>query len=93
MLTPEKLDAWFEQTAEEQYTRELLFSTVFDLMSQVVCGIRSSMHAAYQAKISEVIAVAQTSIAYSNDFLEGEDFTEVSESWNHDLSNQWYEQT
>ena len=54
VLTPEKLDAWFEQTAEEQYTRELLFSTVFDLMSQVVCGIRPSMHAAYQAKISEV---------------------------------------
>ena len=54
VLTPEKLDAWFEQTTEKQYTRELLFSTVFDLMSQVVCGIRPSMHAAYQAKISEV---------------------------------------
>ena len=52
VLTPEKLDAWFEQTTEKQYTRELLFSTIFDLMSQVVCGIRPSMHAAYQAKVS-----------------------------------------
>ena len=52
VLTPEKLDAWFEQTMEKQYTRELLFSTVLDLMSQVVCGIRPSMHAAYQAKVS-----------------------------------------
>jgi len=54
VLTPEKLDAWFEQTAEAQYTRELLFSTVFDLMSQVVCGIRPSMHAAYQANAAEI---------------------------------------
>ena len=54
VLTPEKLDTWFEQTAEEQYTRTLLFSTVFDLMSQVVCGIQPSMHAAYQAKVAEV---------------------------------------
>ena len=54
VLTPDKLDAWFEQTTEKQYTRELLFSTVFDLMSQVVCGIRPSMHAAYQAKADEV---------------------------------------
>ena len=54
IMTPEKLDAWFEQTAEEQYTRTLLFSTVFDLMSQVVCGIRPSLHAAYQANVAEV---------------------------------------
>ena len=54
VMTPEKLDAWFEQTAEEQYTRTLLFSTVFDLMSQVVCGIRPSLHAAYQANVAEV---------------------------------------
>ena len=54
VLTPEKLDAWFAQTAEVQYTRTLLFSTVFDLMSQVVCGIQPSMHAAYQAKAAEI---------------------------------------
>lgn len=46
---PERLDAWFEQTAEAQYTRELLFSTLFELMSQVVCRVRRSVHEAYQA--------------------------------------------
>ena len=33
-LNPERLDAWFERTAEHQYTRTLLFSTVFDLLSR-----------------------------------------------------------
>jgi IS4 transposase len=46
---PERLDAWFDQTADAQYTRELLFSTLFELMSQVVCGVRRSVHDAYQA--------------------------------------------
>jgi len=43
------LDAWFAEVAEGQYTRILLFSTVFELMSLVVCGIHPSIHAAYQA--------------------------------------------
>lgn len=46
---PERLDAWFEDTADAQYTRELLFSTLFELMSQVVCGVRRSVHDAYRA--------------------------------------------
>lgn len=46
---PERLDAWFEQTADAQYTRELLFSTLFELMGQVVCGVRRSVHDACQA--------------------------------------------
>ena len=36
-LTPERLDALFEKTAQLQYTRELLFSTTVDLMALVVC--------------------------------------------------------
>lgn len=43
------LDAWFADVADGQYTRTLLFSTVFDVMSLVVCGIHPSIHAAYQA--------------------------------------------
>jgi len=54
VLTPEQLDALFARTAERQYTRELLFSTVFDLLSQVVCGLQPSMHAAYQAQVAEI---------------------------------------
>jgi hypothetical protein len=30
------LDAWYEQTAQKQYTRTLLFSTLYELMSAVV---------------------------------------------------------
>jgi hypothetical protein len=57
---PERLDAWFEQTADGQYTRDLLFSTVFTLMSQVVCGARRSIHDAYQA--AEDIAVSVVAV-------------------------------
>ncbi|MBW4634118.1 MAG: hypothetical protein KME30_20090 [Iphinoe sp. HA4291-MV1] len=39
----------FERSAKTQYTRELLFSTVVNLMSLVVCGIHPSIHAAHQA--------------------------------------------
>jgi hypothetical protein len=46
---PERLDAWFDQTADAQYTREWLFSTLFEPMSQVVCGVRRSVHDAYPA--------------------------------------------
>jgi IS4 transposase len=54
MLHPEQLDAWFEGTEHGQYTRELLFSTVFDIMSQVVCSIRPSVNAACQAMAEEI---------------------------------------
>ncbi len=42
-LNPTQLNAWFERTAEQQYTRELLFSSVFALMSAVVWGGRPSV--------------------------------------------------
>ncbi len=60
-LCPKKLDELFKQSAKAQYTRELLFSTVVNLMSLVVCGIHPSVHAAHQAKTKEV-GVSVTSI-------------------------------
>ena len=54
VLNPEQLDHWFETTAQEQYTKDLLFSTVFDIMSQVVSGSRDSVHAAYQASKEDI---------------------------------------
>ncbi len=48
LLNPEQMDQWFEQFAQEQYTRELLFSTVVSLMLEVVCGSRKAVNAAYQ---------------------------------------------
>jgi Transposase DDE domain len=53
-LTPQRLDALFEKTAQRQYTRELLFSTTVDLMALVVCRVRPSVNAAYQARKEEV---------------------------------------
>jgi len=50
LLNPERIDDLFERTAEVQYTRELLFSSVVDLMGQVVLGVQPSAHAAYQAQ-------------------------------------------
>ena len=48
-LNPLALDQLFEATAQRQYTRTLLFSSIVDLMSTVVCRIRPSINAAYQA--------------------------------------------
>jgi hypothetical protein len=53
-LSPQRLDHLFDQTAQRQYTRELLFSTTVDLMAMAVCRIRPSIHAAYQAKEAEI---------------------------------------
>src|SRR5262245_7415733 len=60
-LCPQELDALFERCAQAQYTRDLLFSTLVDLLSAVVCGVRHSVHAAYQASEPE-IAVSVTSV-------------------------------
>jgi hypothetical protein len=48
-LAPEALDALFDEHADRQYTRELLFSSVVDLMGVVVARIQPSVHAAYQS--------------------------------------------
>jgi hypothetical protein len=50
----ERLDQIFENTAEVQYTRTLPFSTVADLMSEVVFNISPSIGAAYQANINQM---------------------------------------
>lgn len=48
---PEQLDAWFERQAEGQYTRTLLFSTLFELMMQVVTRRQPSVNAAMALKV------------------------------------------
>ena len=49
-----RLDEIFEETADAQYTRELRFSTVADLMSEVVFNISPSVGAAYQANVGQM---------------------------------------
>ena len=53
-LNPAVLDAWYERVSDKQYTRTLLFSTVYDLLSQVVFQIKPSVHAAYQEQEEEI---------------------------------------
>jgi hypothetical protein len=48
VLGAAQLDAWFARTAQKQYTRTVLFSTVYDILSQVVFRIKPSVRAAYQ---------------------------------------------
>src|SRR5579871_4316297 len=60
-LSPESLDALFEEQAQSQYTRELTFSAVVDLMGQVVTSAFPSVRAAYVDK-SFGISVSLTSL-------------------------------
>jgi len=76
VLNPDQLDEWFNTTAKEQYTKDLLFSTVFDLMSQVVQGSQPSVHAAFQAS-TEDIGVSVTSVYNKLNGIETETSAEL----------------
>src|SRR3954465_12201117 len=58
-LGPKLVDALFEDVADKQYTKRLLFSSIVDLMSLVVCRIRPAIHAAYQAHAETIDATIQ----------------------------------
>ena len=48
-LNAQELDAWFERVAQAQYTKTLLFSSVYELMTQVVLRQSGSVRAAWLA--------------------------------------------
>jgi len=54
VLGADRLDLWFERTAQKQYTRDLLFSSIYDMMNQVVFCVQPSVRAAYQAQQDDV---------------------------------------
>ena len=54
ILNPGQIDEWFDSTAESQYTKDLLFSSVFGIMTEVVLGTRKSVNAAYKAAQEEI---------------------------------------
>src|SRR5919199_1853188 len=56
-LSPQAIDALFERTAQRQYTRTSLFSSVVDLMGVVVAKIQPAVNAAYRAK-AETLGVS-----------------------------------
>jgi hypothetical protein len=47
VLSADRLDAIFEENAQQQYSGDLLFSTVAGIMGTVVCQIHPSVNAAY----------------------------------------------
>ena len=55
-LNPRIIDQLFLEVADKQYTREILFSAVVDLIGLVVCRIRPAIHAAYQARAETIDA-------------------------------------
>jgi hypothetical protein len=71
VLSMERLNACFARTAKKQYTRDLLFSSVFELMSLVVFKAFSSLNAAYQKQKAR-IGVSLTSVYNKLNGLETE---------------------
>jgi hypothetical protein len=69
LLDAPRLDALFARTAERQYTRELLFSSLVQLMSEVVLGVHPTVHAAYQAN-QDAIGVSITALYNKLDRVE-----------------------
>jgi IS4 transposase len=54
ILSAERMDAIFAQTAARQKAGELLFSSCVDLMALVVAKVRKSVHAAYRVQAERV---------------------------------------
>lgn len=59
-FAPEAMDRLFAQTAVRQRCGELLFSSVVELMSLVVCRIEPSIHAAYQRNQAKIGVAVQS---------------------------------
>lgn len=53
VFAAERLNELFERTARQQFTNQLLFSNVADIMGLVACRIHPSVHAAYQSKLAD----------------------------------------
>ena len=69
LLDAPRIDALFARTAQQQYTRELLFSSLVQLMSEVVLGVHPTVHAAYQAQ-KDTIGVSTTALYNKLDRVE-----------------------
>jgi hypothetical protein len=69
LLDAQRLDTLFERTAVPQDTREFMFSSLVQPMSEVVLGVQPSVHAAYQAH-KEAIGVSTTALYNKLDRVE-----------------------
>ena len=68
-FNPCQVDALFERTAESQCTRNLLFSSLTELMCRVVFDVSPSVRSAYQANAKR-IGVSVTSVYNKLDGVE-----------------------
>jgi hypothetical protein len=69
LLDAPRIDALVARTAEHQYTRELLFSSLGQLMSEVGLGGHPTVHAAYQAN-KAAMGVSTTALYNQLDRIE-----------------------
>lgn len=69
LLDAQRINDLFAHTAQQQYTRELMFSSLVQLMSEVVLSIHPTVHAAYQAN-PEAIGVSITALYNKLDRVE-----------------------
>jgi hypothetical protein len=69
LLDAPRIDDLFARTAERQYTRELLFSALVQLMSEVVLGVHPTVHAAYKTN-KDRIGVSTTALSNKLDRVE-----------------------
>lgn len=69
LFDSERIDRLFEETAENGYTRELLFSSLVRVMADVVLGVQPSVHAAFQAT-EEALPVSLTAFYNKLDRVE-----------------------
>jgi hypothetical protein len=60
LFSSERLDELFRRTAEKQYTRELLFSQIVELMTAVVLKQQPSVLAAYRKGIGNITVSDQS---------------------------------
>jgi IS4 transposase len=69
LLDAPRIDDLLARTAERQYTRELMFSSLVQVMSEVVLGVHPNVHAAYQAN-PEALGVSTTALYNKLDRVE-----------------------
>src|SRR3989442_1331925 len=69
LFQPERLDELFERTAQKQYKRTLLFSSIVELMHAVVLGVEPAVYAAYR-KRSHTLKVSDQAIYDKLDGME-----------------------
>ena len=83
LFQPDRLDALFERTAQRQYQKTLLFSTVVELMHSVVLGAEPNVYAAYR-KRQHAIPVSDQAVYDKLNGLE----LDVSAALVHDAARQ-----